>query len=175
MAVFTALALSLALLPQEAPVATQAPAPAETQAAAAAPQVEGPVPRGAPEDDYGLVNWCHGALSGHMALYPRVRDQLPEADQALDEQMLAAGREYLSLYERAVAAADAASSQSRAEAAAAARNAGAGVWAPAANADATTLKWAFLGWSLPGRCETAANRLLSQGELGAAALRQPAG
>lgn len=173
MAFLPALALSLALLPQQAPVATQAPAPSAE--APAAPQAEGPVPRGAPEDDYGLVNWCHGALSGHMALYPRVRDQLPEADQALDEQMLAAGREYLSLYERAVAAADAASSQSRAEAAAAARNAGAGVWAPAANADATTLKWAFLGWSLPGRCETAANRLLSQSELGAAALRQPAG
>ncbi len=180
MAVFPALLLSLALLPQEAPVATtqpEQPAPAAVAPLAppapAAPveQVEGAVPRGAPADDYGLVNWCWGALAGHMAVYPRVRDQLPADGYDLDEQQMAAGREYLALYERAVGAADASASASRAEAGRAARNAGQAVWAPAAGLTPTDLKWAYLGWSLPGRCETASRRLLSNAELMAPALR----
>lgn len=179
MAVLPALLLSLALLPQEAPMATTQPQAAAPEAAAslapaagvAAEQAEGAVPRGAPADDYGLVNWCWGALAGHMSLYPRVRDQLPADGYALDEEQMAAGREYLSLYERAVAAADGSASSSRTEAGRAARNAGQAVWAPAAGLAPTDLKWAYLGWSLPGRCETASRRLLSNAELMAPALR----
>ena len=176
MALLTAFALALALQ-AEAPAqpavapspAADAPMQATPQSAAAA--AEQPLPLGAPEDDYGFVNWCWGALNGHMALYPRVQSQLDADGYEADQQMLAAGREYLTLYERAINAADQASSTSRASDAAAGRRAGANVWAGNERADATTLKWAFLGWSLPGRCETAARRLLEQSELMAPALR----
>jgi len=172
MAFLPALALTLALLPQEAPTATapQAEAPAATPAV----QAEGPVPRGAPADDYGLVNWCVGALSGHMQLYPRVRPMLPADGYALDEQQMAAGREYLALYESAVTTADAASPNSRATVAAAARNTGLNVFTGIDQLTPENLKWAYLGWSLPGRCETAARRLLSASELNAPALRATA-
>lgn len=177
------LALALALSGQAAPAPADQPA-SRPPTAAQAPLVgsaedlaiaaQQPVPAGAPEDDYGFVNWCWGALNGHMALYPRVRDQLNPADYESDQQMLAAGREYLNLYERAVQAADRASPTSRAAAAEAGRRAGANVWAGNERADATTLKWAFVGWSLPGRCEAIARRLLDQSELMAPALRNSA-
>lgn len=153
---------------------TAAQAPLVGSAADLAIAAEQPVPPGAPTDDYGFVNWCWGALNGHMALYPRVRDQLNPADYDSDQQMLAAGREYLHLYEQAVLAADRATPRSRASEAEAGRRAGANVWAGNERADATTLKWAFVGWSLPGRCEAIARRLLSNSELMAPALRNGA-
>lgn len=173
MALLSALALTLALQTGGAASAQPAAADAPMQAPAANAQAaaEQPVPPGAPEDDYGFVNWCWGALNGHMALYPRVQAQLPADGYPADQEMLAAGREYLALYESAINAADRASPNSRAAAAAAGRRAGANVWAGNERADATTLKWAFLGWSLPGRCEIVARRLLAQSELMAPALR----
>lgn len=178
MALITALALVLAMQ-SDAPAQQQpavalppaADAPLQTSPENAAVAAEQPLPLGAPQDDYGFVNWCWGALNGHMALYPRVQSQLDADGYEADQQMLAAGREYLTLYENAINAADQASSTSRASAAAAGRRAGANVWAGNERADATTLKWAFLGWSLPGRCEVAARRLLAQSELMAPALR----
>jgi len=65
---------ALALLAAEPP--SVAPA-----TAAPKPTSEEPVPAGAPSDDYGFVNWCAGALTGHMALYQQVKpelDSLPE-------------------------------------------------------------------------------------------------
>lgn len=168
MAAVSAFALSLALLAQNPAAQPTEPAP---PAAAVAPAGDPPLPPGAPADDYGFINWCWGALSGHMAVYPRVRDQLDPEGYSADEQQMAAGRAYLALYEQAIGAADQASSRVRTQEAIAGRNAGANVWAAAASVDPVQLKWAYLGWSLPGRCEVVARRLLANSELMAPALR----
>ena len=163
--------LALALFAQDATAAAQTPA----APAAAAAQAEGPIPPGAPEDDYGLVNWCHGALGGHMQLYTQVKPTLdglqndpkvqgggvsPGSTTAeMDQQQMAAGREYLALYERAIAAAEKANPRIRARGQQAEAK-GAGIWTPASNAvDPKTTMWSWLMWELPGRCETAAKRL----------------
>jgi hypothetical protein len=162
--------LALALFAQDAAAQTPAAAPATPPAS-----TEGPVPPGAPEDDYGLVAWCHGALSGHMQLYKQVKPTLdtlqndpkvqgggvsPGATTAqMDEQQMAAGREYLALYTRAIKAAETANPRIRTRGEQA-RAKGAGIWAPASNAvDPKTTMWSWLMWELPGRCETAAKRL----------------
>jgi hypothetical protein len=155
--------LALALLAQDAP------APAAT--------AEGPVPAGAPSDDFGLVAWCHGALTGHMDLYSAVKPELDKLSddptrETLDQQQMAAGREYLDLYSRALNAAERASPQGLAARGEAARKQGSGIWGPAANAtDPKTRMWSWLMWELPGRCETAARRLEEQATLAAPALR----
>ncbi len=164
--------LALALLAQDAPADTPAPA---VPAAAATAAAEGPIPPGAPEDDYGLVSWCHGALSGHMALYQQVKPTLDalqndpkvqgggvspgQTTAEMDAQQMAAGREYLALYERATKAAETANPRLRPRGEQA-RAKGAGIWTPASNAvDPKTRMWSWLMWELPGRCETASKRL----------------
>jgi hypothetical protein len=163
--------LALALFAQDA-AAAQTPALAAAPVAPAA-ATEGPVPPGAPEDDYGLVAWCHGALAGHMALYAQVKPTLDENESKspggglspgmttaeMDAQQMAAGREYLALYERATKAAETANPRIRTRGEQA-RAKGASMWTPVANAvDPKDRMWSWLGWSLPGRCETAAKRL----------------
>jgi hypothetical protein len=150
--------------------AQDAPTPAPT-----AP-VEGAVPPGAPEDDYGLVAWCHGALTGHMELYKAVKPELdklsddPQRDE-LDRQQMEAGREYLALYAGALNAAEKASAAALRPRGEEARAKGAGIWSPAANAtDPKTRMWSWLMWDLPGRCETAAKRLAANAELAAPAV-----
>jgi hypothetical protein len=153
-----------------------APAPAPTAAPAGLP--EEPVPAGAPSDDYGLVNWCAGALSGHMVLYHRVKpelDALPDASPketaALDADQIKAGREYLELYKKAIEAAEKASPRSIADQGLQDRKVGSAIWAAArATTDGKTRMWTWLSWELPGRCETAAERLYEKSLLSAQAL-----
>ena len=153
-----------------------APAPAPTASPGALP--EEPVPAGAPADDYGLVNWCAGALSGHMVLYHRVKpelDALPDASPketaALDADQIKAGREYLQLYKKAIEAAEKASPRNIADQGLQDRRVGSAIWAAArATTDGKTRMWTWLSWELPGRCETAAERLYEKSLLSAQAL-----
>ena len=161
------LALMTAEPPATAPVATAPKAPPDE-----------PVPAGAPSDDYGFVSWCSGALSGHMALYEKVKpelDALPDArpkdTAALDADQMKAGREYLDLYKKATDAAEKASPRPIAERGAAERQHGDAIWSMARNAtDRKAAMWTYLSWELPGRCETAAERLYEKSLLSAQAL-----
>jgi hypothetical protein len=130
-------------------------------------------PAGAPKDDYGVVAWCQGALAGHMGLYPIVQPAIAamhskgaapadaQEDARLDAEQMEAGRDYLDLYARARAAADARDDGARKDLGDAARKAGDAMWAGVRGAEPQTRMWAWLSWELPARCETAARRLLS--------------
>ena len=163
---------ALALLAAEPPAVEPAPAPVASALA------DEPVPDGAPADDYGLVSWCSGALAGHMALYDKVKPQLdalpdaaPQESAALDAEQMKAGREYLELYKKATDAAERASPRAINERGAAERQHGAAIWITASNAiDKKAAMWTWLSWELPGRCETAAERLYEKSLLSAQAL-----
>jgi hypothetical protein len=157
--------LALALLTADA-----APAPAALP--------DEPIPVGAPADDYGLVSWCAGALAGHMTLYKQVKPELdalpdprPKETAALDAEQTKAGRDYLALYQKATAAAEKASPRPIGERGLAMRRAGYSIWTTARNtADAKARMWTWLSWELPGRCETASERLYEKSLLSAQAL-----
>jgi hypothetical protein len=159
---------ALALMTAEA-----APPPAT-----ATPVADEPVPAGAPSDDYGLVNWCTGALAGHMQLYGIVKPELdalpdskPKETQVLDAEQAKAGNEYLALYKKATDAAEKASPQPIGERGQQQRRAGMGIWTAAMNTnDKKSRMWTWLGWELPGRCEVAAERLYEKSLLSAQAL-----
>jgi hypothetical protein len=139
---------------------------------------EEPPPPGAPTDDYGFVSWCTGALAGHMALYQQVKPQLdalpdprPKETAALDAEQMKAGNEYLALYKKATDAAEKASPRPIGERGLAERQRGAAIWNTARNAmDRKAAMWTYLSWELPGRCETAAERLYEKSLLSAQAL-----
>jgi hypothetical protein len=153
-------------------------APAATPAPAAGGVPDEPVPAGAPSDDYGLVNWCAGALSGHMVLYHQVKPELdslpdssPKETAALDTDQIKAGRDYLALYKKAIEAAERASPRSIADRGLAMRRQGNSIWnAARATKDGKARMWTYLGWELPGRCETAAERLYEKSLVSAQAL-----
>jgi hypothetical protein len=159
-----------------APIATSGPA------AGQAPVGDGDVPRGAPSDDYGLVAWCRGALSGHMALYPIVAPELKSmersdeeaADAKADQEQMEAGRDYLVLYERAMAAAEKASPAPLHERGVKLEAEGEAIWTAAKDAAPRPRMWTWLMWDLPGRCEVAANRLEHHEGLTAEAAEAPA-
>ena len=156
-------------------MAADPPAPVQTAPAAAPDE---PVPAGAPSDDYGLVNWCTGALAGHMTLYRQVKPELdtlpdarPQETAALDAEQIKAGREYLELYKKATDAAEKASPRGIGERGLANRKLGNAIWATARVAtDRKAVMWTWLSWELPGRCETAAERLYEKSLLSAQAL-----
>jgi hypothetical protein len=159
-----------------APIATSGPA------AGQAPVADGDVPRGAPSDDYGLVAWCRGALTGHMALYPIVAPELKSierpgeeaADIKADHEQMEAGRDYLALYKRAMATAEKASRTPLHERGVTLEAEGEAIWAAAKDAPPRPRMWTWLMWDLPGRCEVAANRLEHHEGLTAEAAEAPA-
>ena len=146
--------------PEPAPEPQPPPPAADSDAAA--------IPPGAPDDDYGLVAWCEGALAGHMALFPVVKPELDRMEQSgdkakdaeMDAEQQAAGREYLELYVRARRAAEARGDGAPARAEGL-RRSGVALWAPVRAADANARMWSWVMWELPARCETAARRLES--------------
>ena len=162
-----ALALMTAESPSAAPVVTAPKAPPEE-----------PVPPGAPSDDYGFVSWCTGALTGHMALFQQVKPELdalpdprPKETEALDTAQMKAGNEYLALYKKATDAAEKASPRPIAERGASERQHGNSIWDLArSTTDKKAAMWTYLSWELPGRCETAAERLYEKSLLSAQAL-----
>ena len=165
----------LALMAAEPPAAAPKAAPA---VAAPKPVPDEPVPAGAPSDDYGFVNWCTGALSGHMTLYRVVKPELdglpdprPQESAALDAAQTQAGREYLELYRKATDAAEKASPRPIGERGLSERRRGNAIWNSVRSAtDRKAVMWTWLSWELPGRCETAAERLYEKSLLSAEAL-----
>ena len=162
---FLPVALMVFAMQAEGPVATSPEAP---KAQPVAPHSEeSPVPQGAPADDFGLVAWCQGALTGHMQLADEIKDVLP-----LDADTQAAGEMYLGQYKVALEAAAQNQTDDGRRRAAEARAAGLHVWDAARSAqNRDTQKWSYPGWQLPGRCEHAAARLTSGSDLMGAALK----
>lgn len=134
-------------------------------------------PTGAPEDDYAFVGWCHGVLSGHRDLAAALGQRLvkDEKDKELEADLDKIGAEYLDLYQRALLTAEMSRSRAATERAILARQNGYTKWADALYAarhegeDETgrtiDVEGSYVGWSLPGRCEHAAKRLLNVVEL----------
>jgi hypothetical protein len=159
--------------PASSPSTTPAPPPVTEAADASA------IPPGAPDDDYGLVAWCEGALTGHMALFPVVKPELDRMEQTgdkakdaeMDAEQMAAGREYLELYARARQAADARGDGAPPRAAGLIR-AGETLWAPVLAADPNARMWSWVMWELPARCETAARRLVDGTSVSSDVLRR---
>ena len=158
------LLLAAALL-QAGPMSPAADAP--TTAAATPAAEDSATPRGAPATDYDFVAWCHGALSGHMALYTQVKPELTSierpdevaTDEKNDHLQMQAGRDYLALYTRALNGVDRGRPGPLAERRKAADAQGAAIWDAFKDAPARTRMWAWVGWDLPGRCETAAKKM----------------
>jgi hypothetical protein len=113
-----------------------------------------------------------------MQLYSVVKPELdslpdskPKETAVLDAQQMKAGQEYLALYKKATDAAEKASPQPIGERGQQQRRMGASIWNAALNTDdKKTQMWTWLGWELPGRCETAAERLYEKSLLSAQAL-----
>jgi len=158
------------------PAARPAPQPAAppgpAQSGAREPGRAADIPASAPTDDYGFVAWCHGALSGHMELYERVKPELDKVSPGQDDKpMNQAGREYLALYAKALKAAEAASPTNIHNRGVQANAAGYRIWAAARTAEPRTQMWSYLMWELPPRCEIAAKRLEERSTLFGQALR----
>ena len=172
---FSAAILSLALVSGDAtafklaqaepPVSTGQSADAEIRAAAAA---EGsPFPPGAPTDDYGLVGWCYGALSQHMALKSQVWSEVerierqfpdpnatPEAALAAYDEQQKQGEAALALFGQALDA----KPGNRDAAVAVGRK----IWAGSETAGPRPLAQLWMSWALPSRCNATANRMLGR-------------
>ncbi len=167
---------SLSVLPA---AATQTAPTTSASAPSPAPPADpdSDIPKGAPADDYGLVAWCRGALTGHMALYALVQPELRsieqpgevEQDQKDDHEQMQAGQDYLALYKHAMDAAEAASQRPIHDRGLTVEGQGEAIWTAAKLATPRTRMWSWLLWDLPGRCEVAAKRLqLRSGLLGQA-------
>ncbi|MCE3290365.1 MAG: hypothetical protein K0R83_2377 [Caulobacter sp.] len=173
MAPILPLLLSLLIIQDAAP-AEAAPAPA-----AAPAEVEYPIPPGAPEDDYGLVAWCYGALDGHMKLYDKVLPEVqrieneiakipgaPPADMQGYKDQHAAGKDTLKLFRGAMEAAEKASAKPIAAQGADALKRGNTVWFTIRDTkDKKYLAREWMSWGLPGRCLPTAQRLQAKSNL----------
>jgi len=85
--------------------------------------------------------------------------------------MTEAGREYLELYRKATDAAEKASPRPIGDRGLTERRRGNAIWSTArSSTDRKAVMWTWLGWELPGRCETAAERLYEKSLLSAQAL-----
>jgi hypothetical protein len=176
-----ALLFALVLAQAQDPVATAPQARPPSPVVAPSPAVDGAsedgpdIPKDAPTDDYGLVAWCRGALTGHMALYLLVKPEMKSMerpgevadDEKSDAAQMQAGREYLALYARAMQAAEKADPKLVTRGLAL-RAQGEGIWTVAKAAAPRKRMWSWLMWDLPGDCEVSANRLV-----GAPTLRTP--
>lgn len=177
MAPILPLLLSL-LIAQEA-------APAEAPAPVAAPtEAEYPIPPGAPEDDYGLVAWCYGALDGHMKLYDKVIPEVtrieneiakipgaPPADLQSYKDQRAIGRDTLKQFRGAMEAAEKASAKPIAPYGAEQLKRGNGVWFSIRDSkDQKYLAREWMSWGLPARCLPTAEKLTARSKLFGSAL-----
>ena len=178
----SALFFALALLAQDAASA----APPASEPAPAADDLPWPV--GAPRDDYGLVSWCHGALTGYLDLHDQVMPEVTRIettyrppgrplaeDLKVYADMQKQGRKDLKLFERAISAAEKASIKPLGPTGAAAIQKGRSVWAGASNLTAARIAQEWMSWSLPVRCGPTAERLEKNAKLLGAAFDPTAG
>jgi hypothetical protein len=177
MAPILPLLLSLMLVQEAAPAEKPAPVAAPTE-------VEYPIPPGAPEDDYGLVAWCYGALDGHMKLYDKVIPEVtrieteiakipgaPPADMQSYKDQRAAGKDTLKLFRGSMEAAEKASPKPIAPYGAEQLKRGTGVWYTIRDSkDQKYLAREWMSWGLPGRCLPTAQKLATRSKLFGSAL-----
>ena len=157
-----------------APEAVPAPAPAPVPVA----EEEIPYPPDAPKDDYGLVAWCYGVLSGYLDLHDRV---LPEVtriegafrqpgtsladDMAVYEDMRKVSRINMKLFERSMEAAERASLRPINQVGAAAVARGRSSWSAAASLPTRVVAQQWMGWTLPAVCPARAELLEARSKL----------
>lgn len=178
-ALFLALALFLA---DEAPA--QPAGGAEPAPAAEAPKY----PPGAPQDDYGLVAWCYGALGGYLELHDtvmpevtriestfRAPDRTLEEDLAVYSDMQRDGRRQMKLFAAAMEAAEKASLRPLNAVGAEAVKKGRSVWAAAPNLPKARVAQEWMSWAIPARCESTAVELEKRAKLMGTAFRAGGG
>ncbi len=138
-----------------------------------------PTPPGAPSDPYELTAWCYGALGEYLTIYEQVIPDL----QAIDRQFgtsvvedkpysadVAAAREALVRFGKAMEAAERASVRPIAERGALAIQRGRALWARAETQPRRQLARAWLYWGVPDQCDTTAQALYQRSILAAPAL-----
>jgi hypothetical protein len=171
----SALLLALALLAQDPAAAGGSSAPA--------PQAEElPYPAGAPRDDYGLVSWCHGALTGYVELHDKVMPEVtriettyraPGSSLSADLKVYAdldkQAQKDLKLFASAMEAAERASIRPINTVGAAAVQRGRATWAAAANLPPARVAQEWMSWTPPARCAPTAQRLQKNAKLMGAA------
>src|SRR5688500_15487246 len=162
----SALVFALALfLADEVPAGAAGGASPPQTAAAAGPAY----PPGAPRDDYGLVAWCYGALSGYLDLHKQVMPEVTRIESRFRAQgrtlaedlkvysdMERDGRRQMKLFAQAMEAAEKASLRPINAAGAEAVKKGRAVWAAAPNLPKARVAQEWMSWALPARCETTA-------------------
>jgi hypothetical protein len=168
----SALLLALLLAAQDSPPAAAAPAeppPVEEEL---------PWPPGAPKDDYGLVAWCYGALSGYLDLHDRMipevsrieaQFQRPGSTLAQDmktyDDLVTMSRGNMKLFARAMQAAEKASLKPINTRGAALIGQGRKAWAGADTLPVRTVAQQWMGWTLPARCAPTATELEKRAKL----------
>lgn len=174
----TALFLALALLLAD-DVSTAADGGAGEPAATASKY-----PPGAPQDDYGLVAWCYGALSGYLELHDEVMPEVTRIestfrapgrtlaeDLAVYADMQRDGRRQMSQFTAAMEAAEKASLRPLNAVGAEAVKKGRSIWAAAPNLPKARVAQEWMSWALPARCESTAAELEQRATLLGAGFR----
>ncbi len=169
----SALLFALALLAQDPAIATAGAAPTPAPEPA-----ELPYPAGAPRDDYGLVSWCHGALTGYVELHDRVMPEVKRiettyrapgsslaADMKVYADMNKQAQKDLKLFASAMEAAERASIRPINTIGAAAVQRGRGSWSAAANLPPARVAQEWMSWTPPARCTPTAQRLEKNAKL----------
>lgn len=164
---FSPFLFALALLAQDAEAA-----PAVTAPEPAADAIETPYPPGAPRHAYGLVAWCYGALSGHRDLRERAMPEVIriestfrrpgtslEEDLAVYDELDTLSERNLSLFQRAMEAAEKASPRPINAQGADAIRRGRATWTQAGELSDARLAQEWMSWTLPARCEATAAAL----------------
>lgn len=135
---------------------------------------------GLPKDDYSRVAWCHGALAGQLELdsvamadMEKIEGKAKAAERRkADAEMLAERRQYLKDYERALAAAEAASPTMIHAKGVAAEQQGYRMWTATRNKAPI---WRMLDWGMwdpnDAGCGEAAKRLYEKSSLFGEALK----
>jgi hypothetical protein len=163
--------------PPEASAAVEATPPVASTLASSEPDY--PIPPGAPDDDYGLVAWCYGALDGHMKLYDKVIPEVerieteiakipgaPPADMQSYKEQRTAGKDTLNLFRGAMEAAEKASPKPIGPYGAESLKRGNGVWFTIRDSkDKKYLAREWMSWGLPGRCLPTAQKLQARSNL----------
>lgn len=169
------LLLALALFLAEPPLAATdgGAGPAEAPATAAPAY-----PPGAPRDDYGLVAWCYGALSGFLDLHDTVMPEVTrietsfrapgrtlKEDLKVYADMRRDGQRQKKLFAAAIEAAEKASLRPINAIGGEAVKKGRGIWAAAPNLPKARVAQEWMSWALPARCETTAVALQQRATL----------
>ena len=136
-------------------------------------ELESALPDGAPKDDYGLVAWCHGALSGQIELDPLVEKDMDSIEgkakaaqrKADDVAIAKEHRRYLALYEKALSAAEKASPTAIHQKGVEAELQGYKIWGPTRNKAPIWRMVDWGNWEVPPACEKAAKRLYDRATL----------